>query len=217
MKVVMPKNKSVDLIVLIDRSGSMSNISKDMSGGLNKFIEEQKKLDGVCRVTLADFDSQELRFLNIADDIQKVEPYNLIPRAGTPLFDAITNTFAKYEEYAKDKMDSRICMIITDGEENCSSEVKDPNIIRTFLKNKQEKEGWEIIYLGADHDAFSAAHSMGVASAANYNKTSMSVDNMYGTLHNKMSGVRKGTVRSASLSQDDVDAIVSQDSVKWEK
>ena len=37
----MKKNRT-DLIFLIDRSGSMSNISSDMIGGYNEFIKKQK-------------------------------------------------------------------------------------------------------------------------------------------------------------------------------
>lgn len=211
------KSTSVDLIIIVDRSGSMFDIAGDMSGGLNKFIEEQKKVSGQCRVTLADFDTQELRFLHLVEDISKVEPYKLEPRGGTPLFDTISSVFGKFSDVAKPKMDKTICLIITDGEENSSKEVKDKDIIVQLIKDKQEKEGWEVIYLGADHDAFSAGYSMGTSSAAQYNKTKMSVQNMYGTIHNKMSAIRSCSLDSAALNQNDVDAIVSETSVKWDE
>lgn len=218
MKVTMPKKtQSVDLIILVDRSGSMANIANDMSGGLNKFIEEQKKVGGRCRVTLADFDSSELRFLHLADEIEEVQPYAMVPRGWTPLFDAIVNTFAKFDEVATPRMDKTICLIITDGEENDSKEVRDKSVVVNLIKNKQEKEGWNIVYLGADHDAFAAGASMHINSAASYNKTSVSVNNMYGTLHKKMSAVRSCSLESVDLDANDAAAIASNDvSVDWD-
>ena len=218
MKVTMPKKtQSVDLIILVDRSGSMANIANDMSGGLNKFIEEQKKVGGRCRVTLADFDSEELRFLHLADEIEEVKPYEMAPRGWTPLFDAIVNTFAKFDQVATPRMDKTICLIITDGEENDSKEVHDKQVIVNLIKNKQENEKWDIIYLGADHDAFAAGASMSVKTSASYNKTKTSVNNMYGTLHKKMSAVRSCSLESLDLDANDAAAIASNDvEVDWE-
>ena len=217
MKVTFPeKTQSVDLIILVDRSGSMCGIADDMSGGLNRFIEEQKKVGGRCRVTLADFDSQELRFLHVVEDIEKVGAYKMEARDSTPLFDAIFNTFRKFDEVATPRMDKTICLIITDGQENCSKEIRDRNIIVNLLKEKQEKEGWNVVYLGADHDAFAAGTGIGVKSSAQYHKTKMSVDNLYGTMHKKMSAVRACGADSVELDSCDVQAIASNDvAVDW--
>ena len=52
------KKNCTHLNILIDRSGSMSNIKNDVIGGYNEFIKEQKKVKGEATVSLYQFDDQ---------------------------------------------------------------------------------------------------------------------------------------------------------------
>ena len=52
------KDKLVHVCFVIDSSGSMSGSEKDVIGGFNKTIAEQKAVkDGDCVVSLYEFDS----------------------------------------------------------------------------------------------------------------------------------------------------------------
>lgn len=53
----MTKPNKTEIVVILDRSGSMSDIQKDMEGGFNSFVQEQKKLAEECTVTLVQFDT----------------------------------------------------------------------------------------------------------------------------------------------------------------
>jgi hypothetical protein len=44
------------LALVVDRSGSMSDIKEDLEGGIETLIEQQAKEEGICLVTLAQFD-----------------------------------------------------------------------------------------------------------------------------------------------------------------
>ena len=40
------KQDLTEIVVILDRSGSMSSIKDDVIGGFNSFIEEQRKVEG---------------------------------------------------------------------------------------------------------------------------------------------------------------------------
>ena len=48
----------VQIICILDRSGSMSNLAADTIGGYNSFIEQQKSKAGTAEVTTVLFDDQ---------------------------------------------------------------------------------------------------------------------------------------------------------------
>ena len=48
--------ESIDIIFLLDRSGSMHGVEKDTIGGFNSFIEDQKKKEVKAKVTTILFD-----------------------------------------------------------------------------------------------------------------------------------------------------------------
>ena len=50
--------KTLEVVVLLDRSGSMQSMKDDHEGGMRSFVEEQKKLGGDVRFTLIQFDDE---------------------------------------------------------------------------------------------------------------------------------------------------------------
>ena len=54
----MHKVEDLDLIFLIDRSGSMYGSEEDTIGGFNSFIEKEKLKEGTTRVTTILFDHE---------------------------------------------------------------------------------------------------------------------------------------------------------------
>ena len=68
----MTDSNYTHLLVIVDRSGSMSGLEKDMIGGLDTFFAEQAKLDGECLVDYVQFDNTyELVFqdVDVADAV----------------------------------------------------------------------------------------------------------------------------------------------------
>ena len=51
--------KGTHIHVILDRSGSMSSIKDDIIGGFNEFLQQQKKLDDACTLSLVQFDSDD--------------------------------------------------------------------------------------------------------------------------------------------------------------
>ena len=48
-----------EIIFIVDRSGSMNIIRKDMIGGFNTFLKEQRKVPTDCKVSFYQFDTYD--------------------------------------------------------------------------------------------------------------------------------------------------------------
>ncbi len=81
------------LTLVVDRSGSMARIRKDMARAIKALIEEQARGEGTCVVTLTQFDDE---YEVVADGVPAADmpPYRLDPRGSTALLDAIGRTIA---------------------------------------------------------------------------------------------------------------------------
>lgn len=142
-------NKVVDIVVVLDRSGSMWGIQTEMVGAFNNFIEEQKKLSGRARVTLVIFDDQIDVLWDKIDinEVPELKIEDVTPRGLTALNDAIGTSINNV------KNDNVVLLIQTDGYENTSKEY-DTHKIKEII-NEKKKDGWDISFLGADIDGFS--------------------------------------------------------------
>ena len=162
-------------VVVLDRSGSMNSIRDDAMGGLNSYVEEQKKEKGKATFSLIQFDDVYGDPQYWLKDIQDVEPLTketYIPRSMTALLDAIGKTVAKVRELrASGEMEGKVQFVIqTDGGENASREFTTTDAVKNLV-DAVEKEGWgDFIFLGANIDAFGTGGSMGISAGttANY-------------------------------------------------
>lgn len=152
-------DKSTELIVILDMSGSMSPYKSDTIGGFNALIEEQKKDSEKVNVTLVTFNDGYHKVLD-REPLEKVdvltdEKYQ--PGGMTALLDAIGKTVAEFKAGNGSKV---MISITTDGLENASKEFK-KDAIQKIIAQK-EKEGWEFIFVGANMDAVSEAVNIGI-------------------------------------------------------
>jgi len=193
-EIDMSQENGTEIVVIMDRSGSMSRIQQDMEGGLNNFVEEQRDLNvGECNFTLVQFDSQYERVLDSVQ-IADVAPIRLRPRGSTALLDAVGKTLTSLlQRKPEGKV---VVLIVTDGHENASREWTRGAV--TPLVKACEAMGWEIVFLGANIDSFAEARRIGVTrgKAANYDPTARSVRSAFGTLSGKASAYRSGTAKS---------------------
>lgn len=150
--------KTLDVLVILDRSGSMQSAKSDHEGGLRSFVDEQRQLDGDVRLTLVQFDSVDpCEVVYRRARLDDVKEITLVPRGGTPLLDAMGRALDLLSSAQPEEV---ICMVITDGEENASSEWTTDRV-----KNRVgdlEKQGWTFLYLGANVDAFAEAGGIGI-------------------------------------------------------
>lgn len=161
--------EETEVIVILDRSGSMSSISEATVNGFNEFIKEQKGAKGKAFITLVQFDdSYQVDYKNVpveaVSDLINGETF--VPRGMTAMLDAIGKTI---NEVKTDR--DVVCVIITDGHENASKEYTKDTVFK--LINKKTKKGWSFLFLGANQDAIKAGGDLGInrGNSMNYDAT----------------------------------------------
>lgn len=154
-----------DITMVIDRSGSMESIRADAEGGINTFIESQKKEAGEALLTLVQFDT-EYEFLHRGSPIGHVPRYTLVPRGATALLDAIgraiNETGSRLAAMPEPERPGLVVfVIVTDGHENSSKEFTRDKI-RQMIEHQQSVYQWQFTFLAANQDAFAEGATLGI-------------------------------------------------------
>lgn len=157
--------RHIELALVIDKSGSMEGLEEDTIGGFNAMIEKEKKLDATVNVTAVLF-NDKADLLYDRKDIRTIRPMteeDYIVGGTTALLDAVGNTILKVSKIPNiRRRDTKVIfVIITDGLENASEEFTKAKI-KKLISDRQEKDGWDFIYLGANINAEEEAESIGV-------------------------------------------------------
>lgn len=158
-KKIVDKSKETEIVVVLDRSGSMGSIAPATVEGFNTFLTEQQNAEGEATITLVQFDDRyELNYQSVP--VKNASPLILgesfVPRGSTALYDAIGKTI---EELKTDK--DVVFVIITDGEENSSKVYKQEAIFK-MIENCEKEERWKFLFLAANQDAIKAGRSIGI-------------------------------------------------------
>ena len=146
---------------LLDRTGSMSGTEDQVVEAINLFMQkmcgDEKGKD--ARFILRQFDSMGFDILRrgLMHSMKPVEVREYEPRAMTPLFDAIIDFIEMVEGSDTEK---NMLIIQTDGLENDSKKHSLADV-KALIEQKR-KDGWIIIYLGANIDAWKQAEEIGI-------------------------------------------------------
>jgi len=152
------------IYVVLDKSGSMESCRDDTIGGFNCFINKQKELKtDKATLSLFQFDNKyETIYVDKKiEEVPLLDHQTFVPDGNTALLDAIGRTISNIN---KEEQDSIIVVVLTDGEENASTEFNLSKI--NNLINKKKEEGWEFIFLGANQDAIQEASKLGIGADA---------------------------------------------------
>ncbi|WP_202108542.1 vWA domain-containing protein [Succinivibrio dextrinosolvens] len=169
----------VDLVIILDKSGSMHGMESDTIGGFNSMLDKQRKLDVKTDVTTVMFNNKSdyIHERKPLGDIKNITGDDYVPQGTTALLDCVGETIDKVSGYyaVNDKKNKVIFAIITDGKENSSREYT-KKIVKKLIEDKKES-GWEFIFLGANIDAVSEAGAIGITSdrVVQYKATKMGV------------------------------------------
>ena len=159
IEIVEDKERNTDVIVLLDRSGSMTSIADDTIGSFNSFLSEQQNMpeDG-SKFTLVQFDDQfEVVTSRVSiKEASKLTDKTFRPRGCTALLDAMGKTIELAEGFGSKKV---IVVVITDGCENASRVYSRSQIFDKISKMKNR--GWEFIFLAANQDAIAEGAKYG--------------------------------------------------------
>jgi hypothetical protein len=201
------KNTQTEIVVILDRSGSMRSIGKSTVDGFNTFLDEQQNSEGEAFLTLVQFDDRyEIDYKS--SPIREVAPLILnetfVPRGNTALFDAVGKTI---EELETDR--DVILVIITDGHENSSNTYKREAIMKMI--ETKEKDGWKVLFLAANQDAIAAGASIGVHSSKSmtWGTDSVSVLNTYANFSSNIASYRSAKLNSLDPNDETLKDVLS--------
>jgi hypothetical protein len=202
----MPRKDYTEICVLLDRSGSMAANRAEHEGGLNGFIDEQRKLEGEVRFTFIKFDGNnpcDIQYDGVP--LADVGRCTLEPRGNTPLLDAIGKSVNHLHERLKTLKKKQapgavVFLIITDGAENASREYT-KEAVRGLIQQRETDDKWRFVFLGANIDAFGEAGKLGVAEArtSGFVNNAVGTQSAYGALASNVKSMRRARAGGQSV------------------
>ncbi len=176
----MKKNKEIDIVFLLDRSGSMSTCVKDTIGGYNSYLNKQNAKNHNSKITTVLFDNEYEVLHNRVDikNVKELTEKEYYVRGCTALLDAIGTTITNLDKVVKDN--KVLFVITTDGLENASKDYNKEQIKELI----EGHSNWEFLYIGADIDSYTEGTSLGISenNIANYRKTKKGTKNLFDSI-----------------------------------
>ena len=161
----------VNIICIMDKSGSMESIINEAILGFNTFLKDQQNADYKARLSLLLFDTTFEKVYNNVKikDVQPLDRKTYRTGGGTSLLQAIGLELDSYLDFlAETPLEKRpiktLFVVQTDGQENASKEYH-LDLIKRMVTEIREYFPAEFIFLGADQNACFQAESMGMSSS----------------------------------------------------
>ena len=172
----MKNNIKLDVVFILDKSGSMSGSEEHTISSFNEYLAKEKKNKFNTKITTVLF-SHDYEYLHNRVDVSKVKKLtsdDYYVGGCTALYDALVNTINSMEKKDTDKV---LFIIITDGYENASKEY-DNKMIKKLIKKHSD---WEFIYIGADIDSYASGGAIGIKkdNIANYKKDARGTSKLF--------------------------------------
>jgi hypothetical protein len=218
------KENYTDITIVLDKSASMHRVWSDTLGGFNKFLKDQKEVEGEATITLYQFADDfspiyEGKRIKTAEELTAI---TYLPNGfSTSLLDAIgiaiTETGKRLDSMDEDEKPEKVIFVVqTDGLENSSQE-HTVESVRSMIEHQESNYNWKFIFLGASPEAFSQAGNLGINSlnSMQYSNTAKGNDAAYSML-SKSVGKWRGmdTIAYSSamaFSEEDKEAVKNEE------
>jgi hypothetical protein len=166
--------KPMDVVFILDRSGSMSGSESDTIGGFNSYLKKNRKNNYLVTTVLFDDHYEKLYERMKISEVEELNNETYYTRGCTALLDAVGKSIKLMEKKAKGKV---MFVITTDGYENASKEFKKEQVKEMITGHSD----WEFMYIGADIDSYREASSIGISAShtANYRKSKKGINMLY--------------------------------------
>ena len=173
----MKDKEIMDVVFLLDRSGSMHGMENDTIGGYNSYLKSMRQKNAKITTILFDNEYEMITKRENISNVRNMDYKTYYTRGCTALLDAIGKTIS----YMDSENPSKVVFIITtDGLENASIEYNKGQIKEMIEGHKN----WEFIYLGANIDSYKEASSIGISKSrtSNFAKTKKGMGAMFGSV-----------------------------------
>jgi uncharacterized protein YegL len=185
-----------EIVLIIDKSGSMNHLTNDVIGGINQFISDQKELPGNVNLSMILFDDTLDHKYNRID--LKVIPNldSTIYKTGgmTSLYDAIGYSVnyigdALDKTTEADKPSKILVAIMTDGDDNRSIKYTAASI-KEIIDHQITKYAWEFIFMAANIDVKKTADSIGISNSLAFTADSSGTRSVYACFSDQTTSYR---------------------------
>lgn len=169
--------RDMDVVFLLDRSGSMHGLESDTIGGYNNYLDSLKGNNIFVTTILFDDQYEVINQRKKLDTVSKLNNEVYYVRGCTALMDAIGKTIIEIEKSEPNKV---LFVITTDGLENASREFNKDKIKEMIKKHPD----WEFMYIGANIDSYSEGESIGIKAKniANYKPNGKGVQKLFSSV-----------------------------------
>lgn len=162
-------NSKTEIVLVVDKSGSMNSMRQTVISAINSFLAEQKQAEGTAAITLYTF-NQEVQVMLPRCELKEaadLTPATYQPNGCTALLDAvgtaIDNTGKNLTAMAESERPGTVIIgIMTDGYENASSDYTWKQVADR-IKHQREKYNWHFNFFGAGADTFDVAAKMNIS------------------------------------------------------
>ncbi len=159
------ENKTVNVVFVLDRSGSMYPMKEQVIKGFNTVLRDHS--DPEVKYTVCVF-NDSINFTEVQSPADKVSPLDgssYRPDGCTALNDAMGKTIKTMDKLLE-KDDRVLFFVMTDGYENASTDYSDGDI-RELVRSRTSK-GWEFVFLGANIDVSEEAEKRGIKRSSEF-------------------------------------------------
>lgn len=159
-----------ELIVILDASGSMAAMKSDVVGGFNQLIEDQKKEEGECLVTVVQFSSfgkqKTLIDRQPVKEVRRLTNHMYQIAGWTALYDTLGDVIdtvgVRLADAPEDERPGKVIVaVITDGKENASKEYTATQVCQKVTQ-QQDVYNWDFVFTGANQNAIFEAQKLGI-------------------------------------------------------
>lgn len=205
--IVKAGNKGTLCVLILDESGSMANFQSDTIGGVNSFIENQKRDKDDTRISIVKFEGGNVRipFNNVpVEEMPALTHKDYSPLGMTNLLDAIGVTVqrinSEIQNLPESERPSVMIQVMTDGHENASREYTKDRV-KALVEDTQAND-WIFTFVGANIDSITTSTSLGFNAAATSNYSTSKTGDTYAVLSESVT--RMKSMRSAGLSNQEI-------------
>ena len=149
---------TIRLLVILDCSLSMAGCEEQVTAGLRSFVDTLNRAPAQPRyvATLVRFASEPETVIS-AQPLEKLAIAYKPTGEGTALRDAMAHAFV----LEKSRQEPTICLIVTDGEDNCSREV-DQKQVTAMVQARREWGNWKFLWLDLEGKPNRNARALGI-------------------------------------------------------
>ena len=217
------KKKKTYIAVVLDSSGSMQKIKKEVIQGFNEHAATIRAGSGnqldskVCLMTFASYVNPPVLWCVDAKQLKDLTEESYKPDGMTAMLDCVGVTIDKLEEQEdiEDEQTAVLVLVVSDGQENNSRKETYPSIAERV--QRLTKTGrWTFVYLGSNQDLAKIQQELNipkgntqtfVADSAGYKQAFTQTNR---SLSNYMSARAQGVTCSSSFYSDTEDPVIQK-------